>query len=418
MSIIETKRDQIHQNILEIPTQLDIGVEELKRSDSNYYNNVLIERILYLKNVVLETIQYFNQNTPKELLDAFSTALRMLTTTAIPKRALTDIQSTVIDYFTEKFEVLIKETKTYDKLVSKHLFDDYYIIRKLGEGSFGAVYESCNSNGDKFAVKVIVNPPESAVEEIKIMEHFSKTCSAKTPLVCLIESRIVGNKLFVVMEYLKGYIPLSDFIKYEIPAKYPIIFESSTTKKNMNASFSNQMNLETLNNIANNLCDAVEFLHSYKIAHNDLKSENVMINTNTFQIKIIDYGESCYMDECNVNHGFTLMFLDPLIYQNFPQNRSIHRRILHMFTNSIDLHKSKQGDLWSLGCIIYEIFTGYLPVQFFKCRDQNTLMDEYFARYKYKYDPNRNLLENMFKMVGERRYDLNVLLSRHRRYLK
>jgi len=403
MSIVKLKRQQLLRMFTEIVGQLNVATEELKKSHQTYYGNLLIETLILFTKNMEQTIEHFRVNTPANLFGDVNNTLTVLKNGAIHKSSMTEVQNVIVEFFIEKFQELSQEISRYDDILLRNLFDDYHIVKKLGSGSFGTVYEAINSQGVKFAIKVIVNPSRHSIDEIKIMEHFSKTCAPDTPLVCLVESKIVGNHLFVVMEYLENFVPLSDFIDNIVPRQY---------------SPDKGENWETLNEICNNVCEAVKFLHSYKIAHNDLKSENIMIHRESFKIKIIDYGESCYDSECNVNHGFTFLYLDPLIYKNFPHNRSIHRKILHIFKSSIDLYKSEQGDLWSLGCIIYEMFTGRTPCEYFQSKSKATHMDEYFAKYSYKKDVNRPALEDVFKTLNGRSYDLNILLSRGRRFLK
>lgn len=46
------------------------------------------------------------------------------------------------------------------------------------------------------------------------------------------------------------------------------------------------------------IINALEFLHSYKIIHLDIKPANILVEQNTLKIKLTDFG-SCY----NINNN-------------------------------------------------------------------------------------------------------------------
>ena len=95
------------------------------------------------------------------------------------------------------------------------------------------------------------------------------------------------------------------------------------------------------------IAQGVNYLHKFGIVHRDLKPDNIMIipktGDNDIIIKIMDFGFSKIVsNEEKLMEGFgTLYYAAPELIQNLPYNLEI--------------------DVWSLGVIIYYIFTGCYP---------------------------------------------------------
>lgn len=92
---------------------------------------------------------------------------------------------------------------------------------------------------------------------------------------------------------------------------------------------------------------AVSHMHSNKIAHRDLKLENIKFtsdNTSKSSIKILDFGFACRMKQATKEMAgacYTLDYAAPEILS--------HKK----YTESCDL--------WSLGVILYALLTGEMP---------------------------------------------------------
>ena len=87
----------------------------------------------------------------------------------------------------------------------------------------------------------------------------------------------------------------------------------------------------------------LKVLHSKKVLHRDLKSANILLTTNK-TIKIGDFGISKVLDNTSAKTFVgTPYYLSPEVCENRPYD-----------------YKS---DLWSLGCILYELCTLNYPFQ-------------------------------------------------------
>jgi serine/threonine protein kinase len=93
--------------------------------------------------------------------------------------------------------------------------------------------------------------------------------------------------------------------------------------------------------IFRNILYALKYIHSRGVYHGDIKAENIMINCNTGNVKLIDFGSSGYLENKNnlvtLNYG-TKIFCAPEIFK-------------------FKKHNPFKSDLWSLGCLLYTIHT-------------------------------------------------------------
>ncbi|KAK9365058.1 kinase-like domain-containing protein [Lipomyces kononenkoae] len=146
--------------------------------------------------------------------------------------------------------------------------DDYYIKQqRIGGGSFGNVYKAIDRRtGLVVAIKVIdletaEDDVEDIVQEIKILSQM------KSPYVTrYFGSYLSGAKLWIVMEYCGGG-SCADLIKAGvIPEEYIAI-------------------------IMREILKGLEYLHSERKIHRDIKAANILLTSNG-EIKLADFGVS------------------------------------------------------------------------------------------------------------------------------
>jgi dual specificity tyrosine-phosphorylation-regulated kinase 2/3/4 len=88
------------------------------------------------------------------------------------------------------------------------------------------------------------------------------------------------------------------------------------------------------------LLQSLELLHEHKIVHCDLKPENILLLQPTkSQIKMIDFGSSCFENERLYTYIQSRFYRSPEVILGIEYGMPI--------------------DMWSLGCILAELFTGY-----------------------------------------------------------
>lgn len=103
-------------------------------------------------------------------------------------------------------------------------------------------------------------------------------------------------------------------------------------------------------NIIIPLLKALDCMHKHKIAHRDIKAENIMMLNKTSTAIFIDFGLSC-VTKCQNKLVGTPETIAPEIFARFVDLEDV--------TNWIN------ADFWALGCTIYELITNkvYEPQQ-------------------------------------------------------
>ena len=142
-------------------------------------------------------------------------------------------------------------------------------------------------------------------------------------------------------------------------------------------------------------------MHSFNLSHNDIKPGNIMVNTINFKIKYIDFGTGCINTECENIPKYTRLYFDPL---------------LKISKSNRNLKNAQQGDLWSLGLVVYNMITLLLPINdYFDCKTYLFNFNDYEINYIYSKDPIKNKIDDFLKTVPECKVNLDNLLSRGER---
>ena len=190
---------------------------------------------------------------------------------------------------------------------------------KIDEGGYGSVYKF-EYDGKVYALKEItlakLKPKElnEYEKEAKFLSKFHNEYIVK-----YYDSFTKDNKFYIIMEYA-GNKTLKSFIDDKI-------------------SNSELIEKETLNNIIKQICLGLKEIHNAHITHRDLKPANIFIDEN-LRIKIGDFGASTNSKYFTTKIG-TQKYLAPEL--------QAEKKIGDKYNNKVDIY--------SLGCIFYELFT-------------------------------------------------------------
>lgn len=201
-------------------------------------------------------------------------------------------------------------------------FQSYKIIKRLGQGAFGTVYQ-VEKDGTYYALKSLdVKKTTHRDMAVKEWENMHKLFSAedKTNHIVMPIKYFddTVNKMFhIIMEYVKD----GDLENY--------CYDKIYNEQNINTKLNSKIKL------AKQLVDAIVFLHDKNLVHSDLKFENILMKDDT--VKISDFGISCFLEYCNYTGG-TPTFMDPML----------------VFSPGYKLNK--ECDIYSLGVILFQIF--------------------------------------------------------------
>ncbi|MEG4197129.1 AAA family ATPase [Microcoleus sp. Pol12A5] len=130
-----------------------------------------------------------------------------------------------------------------------------------------------------------------------------------------------------------------------------LILEDFGGKSLKNLMVAKHLEISEFLSLAIHLAETLAQLHENKIIHKDIKPQNIIINSKTDKIKIIDFSISTYLERENQILSNPNLLEGTLAYMSPEQTGRMNR--------SIDY----RTDFYSLGVTFYEILTGKLPHQ-------------------------------------------------------
>ena len=242
--------------------------------------------------------------------------------------------------------------------------NQYEIKEELGKGAFGKVNLVLNNLDNKYyALKEIIIKDEKNINsienEINIISKFN--CNN---IVKYYDSYKKNDKYYIAMEYCDGQ-NLKDFINKHIE-------NNELIEENI------------LYNIIKQICIGIKDMHKMKIIHRDLKPENIFMNKN-MEIKIGDFGIS---KQLNKEYTITNNKLGSLDYE-----------IL------LNGEYNEKSDIWSLGCIIYELF--HLRIHY-RDKIMNDIQKIDKDIYNYKW---QELLDLILQTDYNKRIDIDEIYN-------
>ena len=214
------------------------------------------------------------------------------------------------------------ESGSYVNVAHDHVLYRYEVLKVLGKGSFGQVLKVYDHKGKQHvALKMVRNEKRftrQAQEEIRILEHLKKQDHDGTHnIVHMLDHFTFRNHTCITFELLS--INLYELIK-----------------KNKFQGFT----LQLVRKFAHAILQCLEVLHRNRIIHCDLKPENILLKQQGRSgIKVIDYGSSCYDHQRIYTYIQSRFYRAPEVILGAKYGMPI--------------------DMWSLGCILAELHTGY-----------------------------------------------------------
>uniref|UniRef100_A0A1A8CF19 dual-specificity kinase n=1 Tax=Nothobranchius kadleci TaxID=1051664 RepID=A0A1A8CF19_NOTKA len=198
----------------------------------------------------------------------------------------------------------------------------YEVLKVIGKGSFGQVVKAFDHKTQTLlALKMVRNEKRfhrQAAEEIRILEHLRKQDKdSSMNVIHMLEHFTFRNHICMTFELLSMNL-------YEL------------IKKNKFQGFS----LLLVRKFAHSILQCLDALHKNRIIHCDLKPENILLKQQGRSgIKVIDFGSSCYEHQRVYTYIQSRFYRAPEVILGSRYGMAI--------------------DMWSLGCILAELLTGY-----------------------------------------------------------
>lgn len=192
---------------------------------------------------------------------------------------------------------------------------DYKALSTIGIGTFGAVFLAVDSNNQQVAIKKVCLDPHFKNRELDLVEklkhpnclHYRKHYTTRE-----------GKNNDLYLHLVTDYLPqsLSSFLSHT-PFPPPIYVKV----------FGYQM------------FSALAYLHQHGVCHRDIKPSNVLVDANTGDMQLCDFGSAKFLrpDEVSVSYIATRSYRAPELLLD-----------CQFYTTAIDI--------WAAGCVLCEMF--------------------------------------------------------------
>ncbi len=223
-----------------------------------------------------------------------------------------------------------EETKDFPIVPNSIIAGRYQVIEYLGSAAFSKAIQCLDIfNGQMVCLKIIENNKDyydQSIDEIKLLRYINNNgeCDEKHVLK-MFDFFYHKEHLFIVTELLRDN--LYEYSKYNRESENFTYFTIGRLQK-----------------LTKQILIALEFLHNLKLIHCDLKPENILIKSySKSEVKVIDFGSSCFVHDHLSSYVQSRSYRAPEVILGAKYDYKI--------------------DMWSLGCILAELYTGYVLFQ-------------------------------------------------------
>ncbi|HEX4415298.1 MAG TPA: protein kinase [Lacipirellulaceae bacterium] len=203
----------------------------------------------------------------------------------------------------------------------------YRVLRKLGQGGMGTVYEAQHVRMDRRVAIKVINP--ELVNHPQALLRFEKEIQAVASLdhaniARAFDAEPIGSLQAFVMEFVRGQT-LYEFLKSR--GRLSVVDACRSIGQALRG---------------------LQHAHERELVHRDLKPQNLMLSRDTGQIKILDFGLAKAVSERRqslTNSGATMG-----TYAYMAPEQALNAA-------KADI----RADIYSLGCTLYLLLSGVLP---------------------------------------------------------
>jgi serine/threonine protein kinase len=244
-----------------------------------------------------------------------------------------ECEGTVYDSFNlrivfERDRTGFEECKEFPIHINSIIAARYQVISYLGSAAFSRAIQCFDLHTQEMVcMKIIKNEKDfvdQSLDEIKLL----KLIGANTDnvddknVLRMVDCFYHKEHLIIVTELLRDNL-------YEF------------SRFNRQHGDEPYFTLGRLQRIMKQLLVALEYIHSLWLIHADLKPENILIKSySRCEVKLIDFGSSCFLDDRLSSYVQSRSYRAPEVILGLPYCQKV--------------------DVWSLGCVLAELWTGYV----------------------------------------------------------
>lgn len=208
----------------------------------------------------------------------------------------------------------------------------YRILREIGRGGMGVVYEAEQSSPQRRVALKVLQASLTTPEAVRRFERETEILGRlRHPGIAHIYEAVLDagqadDRPFFAMELIDG-LPLDEHVR-----EHDLALEQRVT-------------------LVAEACDAIHYAHANGVLHRDLKPSNILVDKIDGGVKILDFGIARAID--SKERAETLQ-TDP---------GHIIGTIAYMSPEQIEPTSliDTRSDVYTLGVILYELLTGVLP---------------------------------------------------------
>lgn len=252
-----------------------------------------------------------------------------------------------------RLEVVKNYPKINEKLEDR-IKEDFDIIKVLGQGNFSTIYLAKSKESEEpVAIKIFKNKSNEIENEYAVLQNLDHPNIMK--VFEIIHDKASGNKI-LIMEFA-GDRTLKDIQLHNEPQ----IFSEEETIK-----------------IFLQILDAVDYLHLRKVAHCDLKMENVVYNRDAETVKLIDFGFSgTFREKIDSLFCGTMGYMSPQLLQKKE-------------------YCPFKADVWALGIILFKMLFNFFP---YKGRNETEMLMR-IQNFKLTFPNSIRISKRMSKLIS------------------
>ncbi len=203
--------------------------------------------------------------------------------------------------------------------VGSSIVGRFDLLRELGRGGFGVVYEAFDRKLHRVVALKVIRPGSRADTE-KRREALQREALAAAQLshpniVMLFDQGTSEHGPFLVMEMLYGDTLQSRVARGALPVSEAVA-------------------------VAVDVARAIAHAHDQEVLHRDLKPSNVFVAEDG-SVKVLDFGLANILGSSGMRGGGTLSYMAPEQWRREPEDA--------------------RTDVFGLGVVLFEILTGRLP---------------------------------------------------------